>query len=513
MQTDEAPPLVSMRQIVKRFGDFVANDQIDLDLAAGEIHALLGENGAGKSTLVKILNGLLQPDDGEIHWQGELVALASPRDASELGISMVFQNFSLFDNLTVAENINAAFTDHDTHGFGVRALADRILEIGEEYDLNLDPDRPVHTLSTGERQRIEIVRALLRHPKLLILDEPTSVLTPQEAEDLFHTLEKLASGGCAILYISHKLDEVRRLCSRATILRNGQIVGTCDPKITEISELATMMVGASVPELRAPALHKIGEIRLQVDALSLESEDLHGTDLHHINFVVHGGEIVGIAGIAGNGQSELFEALSGERLAHETRQILIDTLPAGLLDIESRRALGAVFIPEDRLGHATVPDMRLSDNLILSRHGTDDLIHGGLIDIRRAHQLANDVVLQFDVRSASRNPYAQNLSGGNLQKFIMGREILAQPGVMVVHQPTWGVDAGAAQAIRQALIDLAAQGAAVLVISQDLDELFDLSDRLAVMYAGRLSECLPIQNASREVIGLMMAGREVDHAA
>ena len=234
MQSDEAPPLVSMRRIVKRFGDFVANDQIDLDLAAGEIHALLGENGAGKSTLVKMLNGLLQPDEGEILWQGEQIALASPRDASEIGISMVYQNFSLFDNLTVAENINAAFTDHDSHGFGVRALSDRIIEIGEEYDLNLDPNRPVHTLSTGERQRIEIVRALLRHPKLLILDEPTSVLTPQEAETLFHTLTKLSSGGCAILYISHKLEEVQRLCSRATILRNACVVGTCDPRNTDL---------------------------------------------------------------------------------------------------------------------------------------------------------------------------------------------------------------------------------------------------------------------------------------
>ena len=512
MQSDAAPPLVSMRQIVKRFGDFVANDQIDLDLAAGEIHALLGENGAGKSTLVKILNGLLQPDAGEIFWQGEQIALTSPRDASDLGISMVFQHFSLFENMTVADNINAVFTDHDTHGFGVRALTDRIIEIGEEYDLNLDPDRPVHSLSTGERQRIEIIRALLRHPKLLILDEPTSVLTPQEADDLFRTLEKLAQGGCAILYISHKLEEVQRLCKRATILRNGKVVGTCDPQTTDLKSLATMMVGASVPELRAPALHKIGDIRLQVEALSLETDDIHGTNLHHIGFAVHGGEILGIAGIAGNGQSELFAALSGERLASESRHIIIDTLPAGLLDIESRRALGAVFIPEERLGHATVPDMRLSDNLILSRHGTDNLIHGGLIDIRRAHQLAQDVVLQFDVRVPSRNPHARALSGGNLQKFIMGREILAQPGVIVVNQPTWGVDAGATHVIRQALIDLAAQGTAVLVISQDLDELFELCDQIAVMYQGSLSESLPLQNTSREMIGLMMAGSDVDHA-
>jgi ABC-type uncharacterized transport system ATPase subunit len=512
MQSDEAPPLVSMRRIVKRFGDFVANDQIDLDLAAGEIHALLGENGAGKSTLVKMLNGLLQPDEGEILWQGEQIALDTPRDASEIGISMVYQNFSLVDTLTVAENINAAFTDHDRHGFGVRALYDRIIEISEEYDLNLDPNRPVYTLSTGERQRIEIVRALLRHPKLLILDEPTSVLTPQEAESMFQTLTKLSAGGCAILYISHKLEEVQKLCSRATILRNACVVGTCDPKTVDLAELAAMMVGSSVPALRAPALHKIGEVRLQIEALSQDADDPHGVDLQQIHLSVHGGEIVGIAGIAGNGQNELFALLSGEVLAEEPRQIVIDTLPAGLLDIESRRALGAVFIPEERLGHATVPELRLSDNLILSRHGTDDLVHGGLIDIRRAHKLAQDVVLQFDVRAAHRNPVARTLSGGNLQKYIMGREILAQPGIMVVHQPTWGVDAGAAQSIRQALIDLAAQGTAVLVISQDLDELFDLSDRMAVLFAGRLSECLPVQNLSREMIGLMMAGSEVDHA-
>lgn len=506
--------LVQMTGITKRFGSFTANDSINLGVERGQIHALLGENGAGKSTLMKILNGLLRPDEGEIVWNGEAVQFESPQDAAKLGISMVFQHFSLFENMSVLDNIAVALPGSiRQNGFNLGRLSKRIEEVGEAYGLALSPHRPVYSLSAGERQRIEIIRALLRDPKLLVLDEPTSVLTPQEADALFVTLEQLAQKGCGLLYISHKLDEVQRLCSKATILRGGKLVGECDPRKEDVRSLAAMMVGSHIPEVRSPALHKIGDVRLEVEALTLPASDPHAKSLNHIMLSVHGGEVLGIAGIAGNGQSELFAALSGETLAPQARTILIDTMPVGQLDIESRRALGAAFIPEQRLGHGAVPGMALSDNLVLSRHGTDRLDRYGMVNFRRARRLSDDVISKFDVRISGKNPVASSLSGGNLQKFVVGREILARPGVLVVDQPTWGVDAGAAVAIRQALINLAAQGAAVLVISQDLDELFSISDRMAVLHEGSLSAALATGQVTRETIGLMMAGSEVDDAA
>jgi len=284
--------LVEMKGITKRFGSFTANDNINIGVERGQIHALLGENGAGKSTLMKILNGLLRPDEGEIFWKGETVQFASPQDAAKLGISMVFQHFSLFENLSVLENIAVALPGSiRQNGFNLRRLSRRIEEVGEAYGLTLSPQRPVYSLSAGERQRIEIIRALLREPKLLVLDEPTSVLTPQEADSLFVTLEQLAQKGCGLLYISHKLDEVQRLCSKATILRGGKLVGECDPRSEDVRSLAAMMVGTHVPEVRSQALHKIGDIRLEVEGLTLPAPDIHAKSLKHIMLSVHGGEV------------------------------------------------------------------------------------------------------------------------------------------------------------------------------------------------------------------------------
>lgn len=502
--------LVELRGIVKRFGTLVANDHISLDVRSGEIHALLGENGAGKSTLVKILDGLLQPNEGEIIWQGKQVKLNSPQDAAALGIGMVFQHFSLFEQLSVAENIAVSLPPNEN----LANLDARIIEIGKRYGLELEPSRPVWSLSAGEKQRIEIVRALMRKPKLLILDEPTSVLTPQEAETLFGTLETLAKGGCGLLYISHRLDEVKRLCDRATVLRGGKVVATCDPKIETVQRLASMMVGADVAAVRPQTEHRLGDVRFRLNELSLEAEDDHGVDLKKISLSVRGGEIVGIAGVAGNGQSELFEAMSGERLSHKSDTVSIDGQAVGYFDIDIRRRLGAAFVPEERLGHAAAPRLTLSENIVLSRQDNKDVVNAGVINRAGAMKLAADVIKTFDVRKGRVDPPAGTLSGGNLQKFVVGREILRNPGVLIVNQPTWGVDAGAAATIRQALIDLAAAGTALVVISQDLDEIFSISDRIAVIHHGELSDGHDARVISREAIGLLMTGGQgATHAA
>ncbi|MGW9819980.1 general nucleoside transport system ATP-binding protein [Methylorubrum extorquens] len=495
-------PLFGAYGIVKRFGAFTANDQVDLEIRAGEIHALLGENGAGKSTLMKILYGLLEPSEGVVTHQGDIVRLANPEAARALGIGMVFQHFSLCENLTVAENIALVMPA----GLTGRALAERIARLGADYGLHLDPARPVWSLSAGERQRIEIVRCLLQNPKLVILDEPTSVLTPGEAEVLFSVLERLRDEGRAVLYISHRLDEVRRLCTRATILRGGRVVGTCNPQAETARSLAAMMVGTGVSEVRPKAARAGRAERLVLDRLSRPAPGLHGTPLRDIAFSVAGGEILGIAGIAGNGQAELFDVLSGESRAPAAGAVRLDGRAVGQLGINARRRLGAAFVPEERNGHAAVPSMTLSENALLSRHATAPLTWLGLLRLGAARTLARRVIDAFDVRGAGPDPAAGTLSGGNLQKFVVGREILAEPGILVINQPTWGVDAAAAAHIRQAVLDLAGRGAAVIVISQDLDELFEIADSIAVLHAGALSPPVPTAATSRAALGLLMGG-------
>jgi simple sugar transport system ATP-binding protein len=501
--TGPSPPtLVELKDIAKRYGDLLANDGVSLSIARGEIHALLGENGAGKSTLVKILYGVVEPTSGEILWEGRSVAIGSPVEARRLGIGMVFQHFSLFDELTVAENIAVALSEDWTLA-KVRA---QLGEVSRAYGLALEADRAVWTLSAGERQRIEIVRCLLQNPKLLILDEPTSVLTPQESEHLFATLDRLAADGCAILFISHKLEEVRRLCSRATILRGGRVVAGLNPRERSAREIAALMVGSEVGEVRARAPHvQAGEV-LRVSGVSLPPATLHGKPLSGIDLTVRAGEIVGIAGVAGNGQSELFAALSGERIAQSDDAIRIAGQSCGLHGIDARRRLGAAFVPEERLGHAAAPTHRLSENTLISHHSGGEVSRSGFIAVEAAKRLARSIVQTFDVRTPEPDPQARKLSGGNLQKFVIGREIIQHPKLLVVDQPTWGVDAGAARLIRQALVDLAGEGSAILVISQDLDELFEIADRLTVIHDGHLGPVRPVPDWSREAIGLEMMG-------
>ncbi|MBK6603113.1 MAG: ABC transporter ATP-binding protein [Betaproteobacteria bacterium] len=495
-----APPRLRLSGITKIYPSVVANDGIDLEVLPGEIHAVLGENGAGKSTLMKIIYGVVRPDAGTIRWNEDAVTIGNPARARRLGIGMVFQHFSLFETLTVAENIVLAL---DTDGGG--DLPARIRDVSAHYGLPLDPDRHVHTMSVGERQRVEIVRCLLQDPKLLIMDEPTSVLTPQAVERLFETLRTLAAEGCSILYISHKLDEIRALCHRATVLRAGRVTGTCDPRHESATSLARMMIGGDLPHPEHRAAPARGDGALVVSNLSLPADDPFGTDLHQINLAVHAGEIVGIAGVSGNGQKELLAALSGERTIADAAAIVLNGRPAGTLDAAQRRSLGFGFVPEERLGRGAVPDMSLAENTLLTAH-RHALARHGFVRHGAARDFALATIADFNVKAGGAQAVARSLSGGNLQKFIVGREIRQHPRVLVAAQPTWGVDVGAAAQIRQALLDLRDAGVAVLVISEELDELFEICDRIAVIAQGRLSEARPRADTHAGEIGLLMSG-------
>ena len=496
----ERPVLLAVEGITKAYPGVVANSDVSFTIGAGEVHALLGENGAGKSTLVKMIYGLVKPDSGRMVWKGADYAPAAPRAARASGVAMVFQHFSLFEALNVAENVALGMENPPP----MKLLAAKIRAVSEEYGLPLDPSRMVGDLSAGERQRVEIIRCLLQDPKLLIMDEPTSVLTPQEVEILFRTLRQLSSEGTAILYISHKLEEIRSLCDAATILRRGKVVGTADPKTSSARELAEAMVGAT---LTPPERHgrEKGRVLLGVSDLSVTSPIPFGTSLKEVSFTVSAGEVLGIAGVAGNGQDELLLALSGEVPAPADR-VRIDSAPMGDKGPAERRRAGLVAAPEDRLGHAAAPDMSLVENAFLTGAIRKGLTKNGFIDWAGTRDFADRVIKAYDVRTPGNHVAARALSGGNLQKFVIGRELSQDPLVIVINQPTWGVDAAAAAAIRQAILDRAAEGAAVVVISQDLDELLEISDRFAVLNGGRLTAPRPVQGLTVDEIGLMMGG-------
>jgi general nucleoside transport system ATP-binding protein len=501
-------PRLELQGISKAYPAVVANDGIDLSVMPGEIHAVLGENGAGKSTLMKIIYGVVKPDSGTIRWNGEPVEIGSPGIARALGIGMVFQHFSLFETLTVAENIALALEP----GAAGRGLSARIRDVSERYGMPLDPRRRVHNMSVGERQRVEIVRCLLQHPRLLIMDEPTSVLTPQAVERLFETLRQLAAEGCSILYISHKLDEIRALCHRATVLRGGRVTGECDPRTETASSLARLMIGGELPHPRHRPATTRGDGALEVSRLSVKTDDPFGVTLRDIDLSVHGGEIVGIAGVSGNGQKELLAALSGERTVKSAKSIMLNGVPVGRLDAADRRALGLAFVPEERLGRGAVPEMSLADNALLTAH-RQELTRRGFIRFDAANAYARATIGRFKVKAPGPEAAARSLSGGNLQKYIVGREILQGPRVIIAAQPTWGVDVGASAQIRQALVDLRDEGVAVLVVSEELDELFEICDCLCVIARGRLSPSKPARETNAEEIGLLMSGSFIGDAA
>ena len=490
---------LELKGIRKQYPAVLANDDVSLRVAPGQIHAVLGENGAGKSTLMKIIYGAVRPDAGEIRFNGQPVQVASPAAARALGISMVYQHFSLFDTLTAAENVWLGLDKSQS----LAQVTQRINAVAGEYGLDVDPLRPVHTLSVGERQRVEIVRALLTQPQLLILDEPTSVLTPQAVDKLFGTLRLLAGQGCAILYISHKLDEIRALCHHCTVLRGGRVTGEVDPTQESNASLSRLMIGAEPPALQhRPA--RPGAVVLGVKRLSLATDDPFGTALHDITFEVRAGEIVGMAGVSGNGQQALMAALSGEDPRAPGGAISVAGTDAGAMSPRQRRALGLHFVPEERLGRGAVPTLSLAHNTLLTR--TEAVAASGWIRSAEVRALAASLIERFQVKAGGPGAAAKSLSGGNLQKFIVGREMDAKPSLLIVSQPTWGVDVGAAAQIRAGLLALRDAGCALLVVSEELEELFEISDRLLVIAKGRVSPSVPVAAATIEMIGEWMSG-------
>ncbi|THJ32602.1 ABC transporter ATP-binding protein [Lampropedia aestuarii] len=491
---------LQLRAITKRYPGVVANDGIDLCVERGQIHAILGENGAGKSTLMKIIYGAVTPDEGSITFDGEPVVIRSPHQARQLGISMVFQHFNLFDSLTVAENI---WLGQDKN-MSRELLGVHLDEASALFGLNIEPDRPMHTLSVGERQKVEILRSLVTRPKLLILDEPTSVLTPQAVQSLFAVLQRLAQSGCSILYISHKLHEIRQLCDSCTVIRQGKVQGVINPREHSDASLARLMIGVEPPAI-PEHVAKPGAMALQVKQLNLPKSHTYGMDLQDINLHVRAGEVVGIAGISGNGQNELLHALSGEDTRASNDSIVLLDQAAGQKNTEQRRReFDLHFVPEERLGRATVPSMSLAHNLLLTRPLSTGPL--GWVSPAKLRDKASDLIRRFNVKAAGSHAPARSLSGGNLQKFIMGREMDAAPKIFIVSQPTWGVDVGASAQIRAQMLQLAEQGCAVLVVSEEIEELFELCDRLYVISNGRLSPSLPLEEASIERVGLWMSG-------
>lgn len=497
----EPVPLLRLRGVTKAYPAVLANDAVDLDVMPGEIHAVLGENGAGKSTLMKIIYGSVRPDAGSIEWNGKPVDIQSPAMARDLGIGMVFQHFSLFDTLTAAENISLAVPG------SIPDLRARIRKASLQFGLDVKPDGRVQSMTVGERQRIEILRCILQEPRLIIMDEPTSVLPPQGIAKLFETLRALAADGIGIIFISHKLDEIRALCDTATVMRGGKVVGVVDPRVEDAQGLTRLMIGREI----APPTHgdEQGDRHtvLDVKALNYRPADPFAPVLENIGLTLKSGEILGIAGVSGNGQDALTRALAGEIVLPKDQAacITLEGAPVGNLGPEERRRRGLNFIPEERLGRGAVPVHTLSENVGLTTHH-GGLVNWGFLRLGRRKSLAHETISEMDVRCGGTEATAQSLSGGNLQKFIVGRELALRPKVLIASQPTWGVDVGAAAAIRQKLIDLRDEGAAVLIVSEELEEIFEICDRIQVMFRGRLSEAVRVADTDTNNVGLAMSG-------
>jgi general nucleoside transport system ATP-binding protein len=497
---------LELQGISKAYPGVQANSDVALRVQQGEIHAVLGENGAGKSTLMKIIYGVTQPDTGSMLFDAQAVSIKHPQQARALGIAMVFQHFSLFETLSVAENVWLGLDER----LKLAEVTQRISSKAAEYGLEIDPLRPVHSLSVGERQRVEIIRALLSEPKLLILDEPTSVLTPQAVTKLFETLRLLKSQGCSILYISHKLHEIRELCDSCTVMRGGRVVAHCTPAQETDASLSRMMIGSEPPALEHRQVEVGGEV-LAVRSLNLPAQDMFSVALKDVNLHVRSGEVLGIAGVSGNGQRELLAVLSGEDSSAAHESVFIQGEKAGQYNPQRRRQLGLHMVPDERLGRGAVPGMSLASNVLLTRK--ESLRKGGWIDTRALKAQAQSIISRFDVKAAGTQALAASLSGGNLQKFIVGREIDANPKLLIISQPTWGVDVGAAARIRSEILSLRDKGCAVLVISEEIDELFELADRLQVIYKGELSPSMHRAEASLEKVGLWMSGLWKQEAA
>ena len=493
------PPLVVLEGITKRFPGVLANDRVDLALRPGEIHALVGENGAGKSTLMGVLYGLYPPDAGRILLRGEAVRLSSPREAIARGIGMVHQHFVLVDRFTVADNV--ILGDEGGPLLDRAGATARLHDLAAAYGLSVDPERQVASLSVGEQQRVEILKALYRGVTLLILDEPTAVLTPGEARELFTNLRRMRDDGVTIVFISHKLDEVLALADRITVLRRGRVVGDAAPSATTKADLAELMVGRRVLfDLERPTV-RLGPTALEIRGLEVPGR-LHGVDLD-----VRAGEIVGVAGVEGNGQRELAECCIG-LTTPSAGSVAIDGVELSRSRVAEHRRRGVAFVPEDRHERGLVLEMSLWENAALGRHADGELSGRlGTLAIRRMKDLCTRLIRRFDVRARSISAPARTLSGGNQQKLILARELDRAPRVLVAHQPTRGLDVGAIEFVWRRILDHKASGLAVLLISAELDEIYELSDRIVTMYEGRITGAFP-RGAPLEAVGMAMTGRE-----
>ena len=504
--TEPGEVVLRLTGITKRFGPFLANDGITFDLHRGEVLALLGENGAGKTTLMNILFGHYVADEGSINAFGEALPPGSPRAALERGIGMVHQHFTLADNLTVLDNVmlgtEALWRAASRRAEGRRKLA----ELSEAFGLAIRPDARIAELSVGERQRVEILKALYRDARILILDEPTAVLTPQESEALFATLYKLVSRGLAVIFISHKLHEVMAASDRVLVLRQGRLVAERITSATDRHELAELMVGRVVPEPKVDPV-PLTDAVLEFAAVTVRDEKSGRALLQDATLILHGGEILGIAGVSGNGQSTLADLVSG-MVKPTSGKVALFGQEIHYFDPARMVAYGIGRIPEDRHAQGLIADLTLEENLISARYGEPPFSRRGLIDWKAARDFANRIIADYDVRCPGPQAITRLLSGGNMQKLILGREMAQGPRIILANQPSRGLDIGAVSYVHRQLLAARQSGAGILLISEDLDELLELSDRVAVIYEGRIVGVMPVGEATLEKLGLLMAGVE-----
>jgi simple sugar transport system ATP-binding protein len=494
-----------MRSITKRFPGVLANDAVDFEARHGEVHALLGENGAGKSTLASILTGLYRPDSGEIAIDGKTVEFHSPRDATEAGVSMVHQHFRLAASLTVADNIVLGYRGTPWLRTNPATIEAQVAELATRYRMPVQPDARVWQLSVGEQQRVEILKALYRGARILILDEPTSLLTPQEADDLFETLRRMTAEGRTIVFVSHKLDELMAVSDRVTVLRAGKLIGTVNTRETDQRALARMMIGREVVFTQAKQSHDATrEIALELRDVSAQ-DDLGLEALHNVTISVHRGEIVGVAGVAGNGQRQLAEAISGAR-PRTLGDVVVKKRKLRSGDPEHAVVNGVAHIPEDRMGTGVSPSLSIAENLVLKSHRRPPISTRGVLRHDRIMSNARELIKRFAIAAPGPDTPARLLSGGNVQKVVLARELSSSPDVIVAANPTRGLDVGATESVRSLLLEAAADGVGILLISEDLDEILLLADRIAVMYEGRIVGVVPRSTADVQQLGLMMAG-------
>ena len=496
--------VIEMRDITKKFGDFKANDRINLKIRKGEIHALLGENGAGKSTLMNVLSGLLQPTSGDIYMDGQTVKITSPTRANQLGIGMVHQHFMLVDAFTVTENIILGSELSNKGVLDTQKAKEEITRLSNDYGLQVDPDAYVRDISVGMQQRVEILKTLYRGANILIFDEPTAVLTPQEIDELIEIMATLVKEGKSIILITHKLDEIKKVADRCSVIRRGRYIGTVDVKDVSSQELADMMVGRSVSFKTDKKSATIGEVVLSIKELSVKES--RGLDaVKNLSLEVHRGEVLGIAGIDGNGQSELIQALTGLRKI-ESGTITINGKDATNSKPREITQMGVGHLPEDRHKYGLVLPLPLSENIALQSYYHEPFSKNGILNFNEIQQYANRLIKEYDVRTTSEQAPAASLSGGNQQTAIIAREVDRDPELLIVAQPTRGLDVGAIEYIHKRLVEQRDKNKGVLLVSFELDEILNVSDRIAVIHAGEIVGIVDPKETSENELGLLMAG-------